>query len=429
MCYPSDQCLRRIRDNEYEFPADRAVSGEVQDLVQAILTPNPQERPTLHQIVDHDFFANGIVPGYIPTSAHDAPPDFRHISRQVSNANLARLRKYALLDEEVTPLAVPSAPPAVPSESASAPKNKGVTSTLAQQEKEFLKAVQPGSPISALLSSARQPLLVAPGTTRGEQPLLRKLQAAREAKSPGRPGRDPRLGNLQNIEEEQGAAAAVAYETKQEDQRRKELESQKARIVAQMVPGSSASSTNPMDEQENIRPAERASSHRDRAVEKASLKGKGKELPPQPAATAAVSEVPSGLPPLRINGFDVVAETLTAALDARAVGRLFRDPRADADLQHPKVFIMSWLDYANKYGMGYATTDGSVGVHFNDSTSLILSPDKSCVPCLVFAAVILIHCLAVILTTLLPGDKASCTCARTTRLPNIPTRSRTRCIS
>ena len=26
--------------------------------------------------------------------------------------------------------------------------------------------------------------------------------------------------------------------------------------------------------------------------------------------------------------------------------------------------------------MGYALTDGSVGVHFNDSTSLVLSPDK-----------------------------------------------------
>jgi len=37
---------------------------------------------------------------------------------------------------------------------------------------------------------------------------------------------------------------------------------------------------------------------------------------------------------------------------------------------------VSWVDYCNKYGMGYALTDGSVGVHFNDSTSLVLSPDK-----------------------------------------------------
>jgi cell cycle serine/threonine-protein kinase CDC5/MSD2 len=45
----------------------------------------------------------------------------------------------------------------------------------------------------------------------------------------------------------------------------------------------------------------------------------------------------------------------------------------------PPVFIVSWLDYCNKYGMGYALTDGSVGVHFNDSTSLVIAPDKECV--------------------------------------------------
>jgi len=148
--------------------------------------------------------------------------------------------------------------------------------------------------------------------------------------------------------------------------------------VAQMVPGSAASSAHPLDEQENVAPSgDRILSHRDRAAEKASMKGKGKELPPKPVVDVPQPAVASSMPPLRINGFDVVAETLTAALDAKAAGRLFRDPRADADLPYPKVFIVSWLDYANKYGMGYATSDGSVGVHFNDSTSLILSPDKS----------------------------------------------------
>lgn len=119
--------------------------------MQGILTPKPEERPTLYQIVDHEFFTNGIVPGYIPTSAHDAPPDFRHITHPVSAANFARLRKYALLDEEVTQ----PAPPAVTVESTSAARAKGVTSTLAQQEKEFQKAVQPGSPISALLMTSK----------------------------------------------------------------------------------------------------------------------------------------------------------------------------------------------------------------------------------------------------------------------------------
>ena len=32
-------------------------------------------------------------------------------------------------------------------------------------------------------------------------------------------------------------------------------------------------------------------------------------------------------------------------------------------LPDEKVFIVNWIDDCNKYGVGYALTDGSVGVH------------------------------------------------------------------
>lgn len=87
--------------------------------------------------------------------------------------------------------------------------------------------------------------------------------------------------------------------------------------------------------------------------------------------------------PLKPNSFDMALQTLSAAFEARAEGKLFRDPREDVSLPDTKVFIVSWVDYCNKYGMGYALTDGSVGVHFNDSTSIVLSPDKMYVTTLV----------------------------------------------
>ncbi len=46
------------------------------------------------------------------------------------------------------------------------------------------------------------------------------------------------------------------------------------------------------------------------------------------------------------------------------------------EIAFAKVFIVSWVDYCNKYGMGYALTDGSIGVHFNDSTTMVLAPAK-----------------------------------------------------
>jgi serine/threonine protein kinase len=61
---------RRICENQYEFPTDRTVSGNARQLVSQILTQDPQQRPTLHDILDHGFFTQGIVPSYIPMTAH-----------------------------------------------------------------------------------------------------------------------------------------------------------------------------------------------------------------------------------------------------------------------------------------------------------------------------------------------------------------------
>ncbi|KAH7913089.1 kinase-like domain-containing protein [Hygrophoropsis aurantiaca] len=346
----------RIRDNVYEFPPDRAISTDCREIIQHILTSNPQQRPTLLEIVGSSFIEFGIVPGFIPMSAHDVVPDFRYITRPMSVMNLAKIKKAAWLDDDqVTSIAVPSAPQdSAMNESTNKPKNP-VTSSIAQQEKEFQKAVQPGSPISALLSSARQPLVMSTNGTK-ESPLFRKLQTARDTKSPLRNVRTMR--GLQDIEEE-GGVHKGAREKNEDQQRQKELESQKARIVAQMAP---ASASHPHEDQENVPPVKRES--------------KGKEKARESRKEAPAVDVHMESPSPKLNGFEAAAHTLTLAFEAKSAGRLFRDPREDATLVDEKVFIVSWVDYCNKYGMGYALTDGSVGVHFNDSTTLILSADK-----------------------------------------------------
>ena len=130
-------------------------------------------RPIHKSALHYTTFTSGIIPGFTPISAREMPPDFRHISPLVSRANLSRLRQACQLDGG-DPTASPEniEPPALSASS---------SSSLVQKEREFQKAVQPGSPISTLLSSAQQPLMVVPGgTARGEPTLLRKLQAAKK---------------------------------------------------------------------------------------------------------------------------------------------------------------------------------------------------------------------------------------------------------
>ncbi|KAI9433702.1 hypothetical protein H4582DRAFT_2101360 [Lactarius indigo] len=268
-------------------------------------TPIPQERPSLHDIVVHSFITRAIVLGYIPVSARDMPPDFRHLSPFVSQANLVRLRRAYQLDGEVDPATSCDIEPPTPSISSA--------SSLAQQEREFRNAVQPGSPISALLSSARQPLMVAPGgigVARREPTLLRKLQAAKK-EAVKSPAKNQKATRLQGITEEGGAA-----------------------IVEQMVPAQVPRSTT------------ESPSFEDAENETQAVLG---------SSDGAIANAPTPATP-KVNGFDAAAETLY--------------------MPEERVFIASWVDYCNKYGMGYALTDGSVGVHFNDSTTLVLAADK-----------------------------------------------------
>ncbi|THV04761.1 Pkinase-domain-containing protein [Dendrothele bispora CBS 962.96] len=370
----------RIRDNQYEFPADRPISAYAQELIQSILASNPQMRPSLLDIVDHPFFTRGIFPPYIPSSAYDIPPNFRSMTRAASEANLKRVRRNALLDEDqITTIAVPRSGD-VPSSASSttsssnAPTSYNITTSIAQQEKEFQKAVQPGSPISALLNSAKRPLMMS--TTNADQransngvkesPLYRKLQAASStnASNPS-PLRQSvtaqasrtQVRGLQEITEE-----ANDERTKKELMtRKKELEAQKARIVAQMAPVRE-------EEKEDV----------EMMSPKAMLPVKKEVRRPSVKENRVPAQAPIAPPRTKQNIFETAAQVLTLAFDAKAEGRVFNDPRKLKHLPLPeeKVFIASWVDYCNRFGLGYALTDGTVGLHFNDTTSLVLSADK-----------------------------------------------------
>lgn len=232
-----------------------------------------------------------------------------------------------------------------------------------------------------------------------ESPLMRKLQAVKESPLGKRSvtrGLDGIVEEKENVGGTRRRPIGLEDDPEEEEMRlrKKELEAQKARIVAQMapvkedaegeiddnelenededtpppMPAPQLKSTIRVVDRENVAPS---------AGKYGSLRGNRDPFPLQRSATAAAPTAP--VPPPKLNGFDAAAQTLCAAFDAHGAGRVYRDPHFGStldELPDEKVFIVSWVDYCNKYGMGYALTDGSVGVHFNDSTTLVLSPDK-----------------------------------------------------
>ncbi len=86
-----------------------------------------------------------------------------------------------------------------------------------------------------------------------------------------------------------------------------------------------------------------------------------------PAPALAPSPLPSPAPA-------AAPAPTAAAAPAPTVAPAAAEPGAGA-LQAPSLWVNLWVDYSNKYGLGYLLSDGSCGVHFNDYTKIIMHPD------------------------------------------------------
>ncbi|KHJ89049.1 POLO box duplicated region [Oesophagostomum dentatum] len=64
-------------------------------------------------------------------------------------------------------------------------------------------------------------------------------------------------------------------------------------------------------------------------------------------------------------------EQITSLLSARVPERQLR-VEDEAPEAMPIFWVSKWVDYSDKYGIGYQLCDNSVGVLFNDSSKLVL---------------------------------------------------------
>lgn len=52
---------------------------------------------------------------------------------------------------------------------------------------------------------------------------------------------------------------------------------------------------------------------------------------------------------------------------------MIKNPEPVADMTI--LWVSKWVDYSNKYGFGFQLSNDSIGVLFNDTSKIILSPD------------------------------------------------------
>jgi polo-like kinase 1 len=65
---------KRIKMNAYSFPDHVPISDAAKDLISKILIGDPSSRPTLDEILNHDFFRSATIPKALPPSFLACPP-------------------------------------------------------------------------------------------------------------------------------------------------------------------------------------------------------------------------------------------------------------------------------------------------------------------------------------------------------------------
>ena len=78
---------KRIKMNAYTFPENAIISEAAKNLISQILVLDPSKRPTLYQILTHDFFNQGTsIPKLLPPSTLACTPSLSYIKQFMPEA-------------------------------------------------------------------------------------------------------------------------------------------------------------------------------------------------------------------------------------------------------------------------------------------------------------------------------------------------------
>ncbi|GAA5830766.1 hypothetical protein JCM11251_001067 [Rhodosporidiobolus azoricus] len=391
---------RKIRDNAYTFPPSHSLSHEALSLISSILHPTPSSRPTLAEILAHDWFRTGPFPARVDPSkgAEEGGEDeWRYMTRREARHNFERVKRRAGIVEmemeqqqhQQQPVLVSQALPAV-AEAFEGPSSSGDEQSPAQSqaqahadedakktrktavtrsprpptrmvrpseereakgriEKEVRSATAPESPISELLRSARKPLMVSPSSRTAPFPRS-ATSAALSSASSALPPQQPAFSSSRTAAGARASGKEEKENVGREERGERERGKQRGTAEEPLPEAKPRREPVPLERQPSTRAA---------------------------TTTTTTSSSASSLYDLTRQNFDLFLSITSSSSLSSTLSSLPASIRSLPDEpEPPKVFLTSWVDYTHKYGTAYALTDGTAGVYFNDSTTMVLSPDK-----------------------------------------------------
>ncbi|CAO1620823.1 unnamed protein product [Sympodiomycopsis kandeliae] len=416
-----EKIYEKIKDNDYRIPPEAKVRPEAQDLITRILAPRPSDRPSLCQIMEHPWFTCAAIPTFIPLHAIKEVPILNLPTTWPDNERNFEIVKqrsqwnpYAedLLDEEE--------PELDPREELR--QQEALEHEREKMDKQFHRAIQPASPISTLLKAGRQPLLkttAGGGTAKAnEGSLARQLQAL----SIGRAQSQQNIASVASSMNGKGSKEAPERVAPQPPVSSRAgsvvVDKENARPGGERLPTNGSAGNMgppsalpsrrgfnnyggaPSNEGGGDAEERRMLGQKARLVAgMAGAQGSAVAAPTSRPTTAASSDEEgfSPLPPSsKASMLDLMVHYLYEAVKSAECGLLYSPLDSEnnkirldeaysssssssssstraAAAPAPRRFIICWVDHSEKYGLGYALSDGTMGVHFRDATSISLN--------------------------------------------------------
>ncbi|ODQ65491.1 Pkinase-domain-containing protein [Nadsonia fulvescens var. elongata DSM 6958] len=314
---------KRIKHLDYQFPVDMSCSDDAKDLIQILLSSQPEKRPSLNDIIKHPFF-RGQFPYDLSSECINRVPKFPDFDPQISFENYKRNCKLAGLGtgQIVAGLQGSKKPVEIlPSDIVAEKPRRMLPQSLSPASTKDKYKIIRMDPENIRKLAATQSI------TTGVDSIHRRLGSSTKE-----------LGKPQRIDSENLAS----------------------RSHHQRLPQPSA------NHQQNIAPP---ISQRQSSSSGSRLPVQSNEYQPIRPAQQPMDNDISIVSEKITKELEQTCNTISYALSGHVLLPIKR-PHADP------VFICKWVDYSNKYGLAYTLLGGTVGVLFNDESTILMQPDN-----------------------------------------------------
>lgn len=393
----TDEIYRRARERDYEWPAaetsQRFISQEAKDLVATMLQ-DADRRPDPDAIIQHPFFTSGYMPTEAEMSSRlrELPPDRQefYATRMSSSLQAQSLRNFKdmCLECGIGPYGPDKVVYSQIWKEMAAEEKAGLTPLIPLEEgilyrpfEEWVReqqlrksrlAMSVSSHVSSQASVSTEDPLSGSGKTSASALLRQPPQSfAAQQRSQHRPASSMVPKQRPAPEPTLSASQSVRARPRREGSR--ENASREAMESASKSLRSSSRTALPSAGTTSRRSAEPQTSERP-ALERRSATPPAPAAPPKrdytesmrPATLFSSSErqdqISGTRPDLILDRLHRLQTELERALNSRTMAIISSKMVAPP---HPHV-VVKWVDYTNKFGLGYILNDGSVGCILRD---------------------------------------------------------------